>query len=285
MNSSSRPTIAAGAGPAAPGIANFDAKVMSKVSSNTKIEPLTNQEVAALLLCMLVVEPASERMSFKTNVAAPSNFWYKMPLLDVQTYGGAFSKEEGEDLRKIFKTEESLNKLGKIAAVDIFIGNSDRFDKVGNVSDLGNIFFARKKGLLRSSFTPIGLDFWDGFKEDMNLTLGSSRWELLAQNPHVTAKDVVNMKSDFLNWISTLTDPAKMQAFAQNTVESVNADLERAGVDSINTDKPKYKIAMAKGMGEGAEAIKKHVKAMVMKKGMGGVPPGALYRMQHLKWV
>jgi hypothetical protein len=270
-------------GNAAPGIAKFDAKLMTNVSSNTDIEMLTDTEVGQLLMCIGVVKPDEEKHMFRTNVFSPTNFWYKMPLLNLTTIQGMFDKQEGEMLRKVFKEEKNLVKLGKIAAVDTFIGNKDRFDPEGNVANLGNIFFAKKRGLLGTTFTPIGLDFWDGFKDDMNLTLGQSRWDMLQKTQDLaTFKE---MQSVFMNWLKTLNDVPKMQKFAQNAVESFNGDLERNKVDSIDDSKPKYKLAMARGMEEGAAAIKKYLNNLIAKKGKNGIPVGALYRMQTLGWV
>ncbi|HEX3719878.1 MAG TPA: hypothetical protein VH595_18155 [Verrucomicrobiae bacterium] len=271
-----------GMGSAAPGIAKFDATLMTKISNNTDIELLTKTEVLQLQGCFSVVQPIAERMSFQKNALSPDNFWYKMPLLKVTTMESMFDNEEGKMLRKVFKLEKNLVKLGKIAAVDTFIGNADRFDPNGNLSNLGNIFFAKKRGLRGKTFTPIGLDFWNGFSEDMNLTLGQSRWDTMQQTH---PKDFYETQSRFIKWLLTLNDNGRMQTFAQNAVESLNGELERNHVDSINTQKTKYKILMARGMEEGAGAIKKYLKDIIAQKGMGGIPAGALYRMRILKWV
>ena len=117
----------------------------------------------------------------------------------------------------------------------------------------------------------------------MNLTLTNSRWEMLGQTQ--SAELVRDLKVRFEEWLKTLGDPARMSAFAQTTIESMSDELRRAGVSPINTSKAKYSKAMAKGMKQGADALKKYLKNVIARKGMGGVPAGALHRMQLLKWV
>ena len=278
IKADSRGSMGSGAG----GFAKFDATLMSNVSKNTEIELLTRLELAHLRQCVSKVKPATEIGPFQANVMGDANFWYKMPELALKTAQGMFDKGEGEFLRKTFKNEKNLVKLGKIAAVDIFIGNKDRFDEEGNVANLGNIFFAKKRGLTGSSFTPIGLDFWDGFKEDMNMTLTASRWELLKQAQGVATGS--HMESEFKKRMRILIDPGLMKSFATKTVETLNQDLIRNNVTAIDTSKVKYATAMASGIAEGSASIQKYLKAQVAKGGMGAIPPGALYRAQLLKW-
>jgi hypothetical protein len=266
-------------------IAKFDSKLMGQVSSNTNIEVMTKAEIADLLLCMGMVDPPDQRKLFKENVASPQMFWYKMPMLKVTTVQDMYDADEAALLRKVFKDTRALKKLGKIAAVDLFIGNTDRFTSAGDVANPGNIFFAKKRGLLKkTTFTPIGLDFWDGFKDDMNLTLTESRWDHLRRTQ---SADTANfLEDDFKRRITTLNNFAAMLDFAENTMSSMSADLQNAGVEGIDGGKSKYKEAMAKGMLEGADGLKKFLLQMIKKKGgMGALPPGALYRMQLLRWV
>jgi len=274
-------------GAVASDIAKFDAQLMGQVSKNTDIEIMSATEVGALFMCLGAVTPASAKASFKANATDVGNFWYKMPLLNVTTVQDMLDEDEAELLRRVFKDIRSLGKLGKIAAVDLFIGNTDRFDGEGNLSNLGNIFFSKKKvGLMRKTqFTPIGLDFWDGFKDDMNLTLTMSHWDQLATRPGVGVALAKDIRQLFESRIAVLGDYNLMLDFADHTINSANDEVRRAGVRDIDVTKGKYKVAMAKGMQAGARAIKDHLTTMMKKKGMGGVPAGAVYRAQLLRWI
>jgi hypothetical protein len=131
--------------------------------------------------------------------------WVKMPMV----YGLTDSNHMNEgfdgnvqNIKKFicrFFDDTCLNSLGGVLAVDLFIGNRDRFDREGNVINEGNIMFYNG--------TAIGLDTLDvGHYK-------SARLDLVPND---------------LSYLHILTDREQRKTFAENCMKSIGGLSVRA---------------------------------------------------------
>jgi len=125
---------------------HWGAKLMRHVSGGVKVKPLTRDEFTAF----------KEKAGQDSDFDDPANVWFKMPFLGGLTTGGmvvkgagrSFDIDSGEKACKVAVKMLDANRwreLGKIAAVDIFIGNNDRFDVSGSpgwVENTGNFMYS-----------------------------------------------------------------------------------------------------------------------------------------------
>ncbi len=134
--------------------------------------------------------------------------WTKMPFIaglsdsDVYGKGAAATDAVYDKLRKA----DFWDGLGRILAVDIFVGNFDRFDADGDFVNKGNLFF---RDLGHGKAQVIGLDFF-------------------------SARDVSSGESDLLlpadgmyNHLQILRDENARQAYATNVMRGIQASLLR----------------------------------------------------------
>lgn len=141
------------------------------------------------------------------SVAAQQYTWVKMPAVDglsdaefTKKVGGFTTPIRGKVKEQILKlTDETLwPQLGKVVAVDIFNGNSDRFDiKNGKWINYGNVMFTDLATKV------IGLDTFDPNTKQSNL-VGHGRYDEL----------------------KVLTDSKKQRDFALACTKSVGETLE-----------------------------------------------------------
>ena len=151
--------------------------------------------------------PPPNRYMNVTQAGAQRYTWVKMPsvpgLSDAEftkKVNGFTTPVRGKVKEQIIKfTDESLwPQLGKVLAVDIFNGNSDRFDiSTGRWINYGNVMFTNQGSKV------IGLDTFDPNTKQSNL-VGHGRFDEL----------------------KTLTDTLKQKQFAEACAKSVGETLE-----------------------------------------------------------
>ncbi len=150
--------------------------------------------------------PAPNRYK-NVTVAAQQYTWVKMPAITglsdaefTKKINGFTTPIKGKVKEQIIKfTDETVwPQLGKVVAVDIFNGNSDRFDiTTGKWINYGNVMFTDQGTKV------IGLDTFDPNAKQSNL-VGHGRFDEL----------------------KTLTDTSKQRAFALACTKSVGETLE-----------------------------------------------------------
>lgn len=121
-----------------------------------------------------------------------------------ETVGG-FTRDNQLKVKKTVKMlldETKWFDLGKVAAVDLFNGNNDRFDREGYWVNKGNIMFVNNVVIGMDTWDPSGTNAGGGFS---NLAVGGGYEEL-----------------------RILIDPALMRQYAHNITSNVGIELGRA---------------------------------------------------------
>ena len=144
---------------------------------------------------------------------------------------------------------ESVYPLGRLAAVDIFTGNNDRFTTNGELMDGGkNIFFVSKSSTAsgKREVSLLGLDNWDTFSMYSDLTKTFSANEALADS--------------YKERLQVLTNPSKRKAFATTFVKSLNDALHgKLGRNDLkpisDSDLPSYVDQMDEGIRLGFDTL------------------------------
>jgi len=187
--------------------------------------------------------------------------FYKMPFVEnLKSLSKSLKKGKGAKvLAKLKMDRNVLFELGKVVAMDLFIGNDDRFMFDGRIANEGNIVFQKN---MEKRYIPVGLDFYRG-GEPSNLT---------APPPNV--------------WGGlTLRDRQHINNFATRAIESLNECFRRELgnnypfsmlLDMTNT------TTFAFGMTKGVEALRGNLLGK-LRQGRG-LPPGVVARMDQLGW-
>lgn len=167
-------------------------------------------------------------------------------------------------LKELQSPGEVVGQLGKMIAMDLFIGNYDRFDYNGEVANLGNIFFKfDKKGQLQI----VALDsFMDG-----------SGHANLLRDPKLGGREMSSAKSG-LKFKALIDNSVEQQNHALACAASLNAELIKAlkGVELARPDQEgeifKIRIAASYIMGGMQEAMHELGKAIKLKRGSNKNP-------------
>ena len=171
----------------AAGSAKQGAKLMQQVSNAVEAEPLGPQELRALA----EVQPAfygngqtgrlgSDYLRYMEG-GGNAVTWLKMAFVaNLRDMKGMVEANKAAKLLEKMKTDQGvLHTLGMVVAVDIFIGNQDRFvheagSRMGTVQNIGNLLF-QKQGDKR--YMAVGLDWYESQGEFSNLTQDpDERW-------------------------------------------------------------------------------------------------------------
>lgn len=147
----------------------WGSKLMRQVSPQMKVQVLDPAEVLVLrgLPAMAFTSRPGrlyfEHLMFLTTQYGDGMVWCKMPFL-----GGLYSIEKGaaENVEQLFETLSKpsyLQTFGRILAIDLFIGNTDRIDPTnGHVQNAGNIMFQK---LAEGQLMMVGLDYYESAGE------------------------------------------------------------------------------------------------------------------------
>jgi len=247
----------------------WGSKIMKNVTADTEVnfkplEPIEFAQFQARLLAKFpLVHLAHERHD--ATLKAANVIWVKMP------YAGALKNAElfkmgGASQETLLKAVEIIpmfldsiawKKLGTVAAVDIFIGNRDRFQWNGSVKNMGNILF-----LVSEARYPkvLGLDLFDANSRHANLLDPGGFKALATLANEALAHDFAQLAiSSFaekitsilsLRGITELTCPARP---GQGALQRVVKQEELSGLFMI------FKEDFAIGILEGAEEIRRYL--------------------------
>jgi hypothetical protein len=218
----------------------WGSRMMKQVTPGVHVHPLSSDEVKVL--------GALRDDQFADDQSRPflalcrskaGNVWVKMdyvqPLADVESMiaGGA-----GALVLSILRSDRILKGLGRIAAVDLFLGNKDRFHTTINTA-VNNIFL-RQGG--PSGYDLIGLDFYAAFVSGSNLCEAPpDDWEG-----------------------RVLVDRAKLYQYSVEVIEKLNKTLglmlKRAKTRYSRKDLIcQYSTAFLCGIHEGAAVLKNYL--------------------------
>ncbi len=220
----------------------WGSKLMKNVvSEDVNVKVLTQNELGEFARAAAALLPADQNLRDYLTQYAREIVWVRMPyiagLSDSDIYRGG---QAGADALYLKMNDDQFWKdLGKTLAVDLFIGNFDRFNEKGEFVNKGNIFFKDVGG---GQYRTIGLDF-----------LAS---QFLATGEANLARfQTVNEGFEYLK---VLTDPAKRKAFAKKVRDELWEYLLSENSKGIYALGGVSKIE--EGIAEGAEEIKRYLK-------------------------
>lgn len=226
--------------------------LMGAVSPSAKSEPLDSMETSNLFAI------ASEKKTLDHYYLLavfrdPSALWHKMSFVENLKFGDKMLEaSKGHKVLGKLMEGNALQVLGRIVAVDRFLGNNDRFTGAGKIQNKGNVIFHKQED---SRYLPVGLDFYEAQGEMSNLaTPAPSNW------------DGMVLKND-----QTIAE------YANTCVDSLNAAFG-AGVACTNLLSFSCKARFAKGMQEGVQAMRAFL------CGKKDLAPGTIDRMNKLGW-
>lgn len=247
-------------------------KMMHLASPGIQAELLTQAEIAVLKSLNPAQLPTPVRMYL--NTCLQGLVFYKMPFMT--------GVHEANDMMDKGKTVKLLGKLkgnfitvaglGKVVAVDLFIGNHDRFDTSGSVSNTSNVLFTKN---LDKTYTPVGLDFYHAESEASNLVAP----------PPVGSTEAIHGTPSMLRWGGPiLMNPRSMSVYTQRCIASLNRMFKREAPMLTPADLlgPPDETAFAAGMAEGVRDLRAY---LTKKAGKGKLPQGVLDRMSLLNWA
>jgi hypothetical protein len=262
----------------------------SKLMKNVN-NALVNTKIMTLPEITVFLQAAQQNFAAGTKQAqfasaGPTGFkWVKMPYVAGLSDADAWSKKDGKyvvlapDAKKVierFAEDRVWSELGKILAVDIFNGNSDRFDvEHGHWVNNGNVMF-----LDGGTTKVIGLDTFQPGGDHSNL----------ARAGHFDA-------------LKNMTDPMRRKAFSEAVATSVGEELEklmkkasmgsvtivipgaaagmpdqirRIGLDEVSTVFLPFAPLLDAGIAAGANDLKNYLQKKVRQyRTAGGIaPPG-----------
>ncbi len=275
LNGAAQPNLVVkGEASAHPGISNPDALVsiswgskMMKNVNNTQVNTkhMTANEVAVFRAAgnAMFAGGSPQQLNLTQNYK-----WVKMPMVpglsDAEIYDDSSNPDTLAVKRNVVKFLDDAvwHDLGVVVAVDIFNGNSDRFDiSSGFWQNKGNVMF-----LTVGTTAVIGLDTFD---------------------PNSLDKGNLASKGGFPE-LKILTDQAQRDAFALKCTQSVGKELSKVAkagamgnfvakvpglsnamisfqVDNIKRLYEAYAPIFSSGIGDGATALKAYLQGKVQQ--------------------
>jgi hypothetical protein len=222
------------------------------------------------VLDALVLKDFSDQDSmdyFKFNRASGTYyFWIKMDFVaNLRDVDGMVQTGEAKKMLDLLRTEsDALLTLGKVVAVDIFIGNQDRFEHVGKMTEKGtnwgNIMF--QEDAQTKKHKAVGLDWYEAQGAASNL---------FTPPPDDWAGPLLN-------------DYNKLMEFATNAIKTLNDYFQKKVVGVSPGDLiPTQGIAQFyTGLTAGRTQLKVYLHDRCLRK--GAEPPGVTKRMKALDW-
>lgn len=277
-------------GPRVPVSVKWGSKLMKNVNdSRVNVKVMTFLEFNIFSKVALdTFNPGTEQHRFASD-GFHNYTWVKMPMVAYLSHAGEVAElTKGwpalEEIVMNFQDSIVWYGLGKVVAVDMFIGNYDRFSSEGNWINKGNVMFVRDPA---GPLNVIGLDTYD---------------------PHSIWSDL--RKPGHYDELRILTEPQRRNEFARACVRSVGQKLmdafEKARIFSFMlpgqhrrfnfADLPNYfepsMASFAAGIDAGADDLKRYLQARVARvpapmaigRHRKAIPQGILDRMAYLGW-
>jgi hypothetical protein len=192
--------------------------------------------------------------------------FFKMPFLaNLRALDTMLAKNRGAKvLAKLRNDRSVLVGLGQIVAVDLFIGNGDRFGSTGRVVNEGNVIFQKNAD---KTYTPVGLDFFQAQGQAANLY----------KAPPDDWAGVI---------LGTQVQSSRLTQFATNAIDSLNEVFANALAGTITAQDLMSSICIGRftaGLREGAATLQ----AFLRQKMDAGerLPSGVVTRMALLGWA
>lgn len=185
--------------------------------------------------------------------------------------------------------KDNLVALGKILAMDCFLGNSDRFivdDSTAQdpIKNLGNVFFQKQSD---KSFKVVGID-----PMDPNSGWAKLDQDILTVTQAVSRQGGRQVTEEMKQWPGLiLRSDKRMRDLAKRCLRAVNDHLMEFAKLSDKEKKTwtvrgKHFDLVEKGIKKGRDEIKLIARARVAPKGgRAGAPSGLMSRMQTLGWT
>jgi hypothetical protein len=246
------------------------AKMMKQVSPQVKATILSGAEMNALValsgdLAKFRGQDESRKyLELYVTEGRQMFAFYKMPFVENLTDFDKVTTKVSAAFMFMQLDTVALHQLGKIVAVDLFIGNHDRFTPDGRVQNAGNLLFQSSNGRL----TPIGLDFYEaqGIASDLH---DSSPEDTYGRNGKRT-----------FQWAGmVLQSEMHIRCYAGLAIKGLNGEFAKLqGNSSVELLKHTDVIAFANGMLEGMRALRDFLQFR------GGLPSGVAERMRRLGW-
>jgi hypothetical protein len=250
----------------------WGSRMMKQVTPEVHGHPLSHPEVMDLGRLTLnqfstTQNRTNARAFLQDLLGEPGNFWVKLDFVQqLQTLEDMVEKN-GTGLLALaaLKSNDALRILGRIVAVDIFLGNYDRFRSDGSLGGADNFFLQQ---VTLGNLKPIGLDFFMG-------TFGATE---------------INLCRDPLpNWGGLkLNDGSALTRFSKACIASLNnyctKEFQKNGTAYGPQDliDPKSWSDFYMGLSDGQVGLKNYLKT---KQQAGKLPSGVVKRLKMLNWI
>lgn len=259
----------------------FGAGLMKKASPAVQAKILTAAELGALRALTTwrdagqgaqIAPKTKSDMLEMMNSNAPKFVFVKMPFVeDLTDLGNKLRRNKGLKLLACMRNSAGpLTQLGRIAAVDLFIGNADRLnveddDELGRVVNVGNLMFQKGQDANNNrTYTGVGLDWYEAGRAFSNLV----------------AAPPVNWPGRILN------DNNKLYRFAANLVDDLNTRFNNGLAGRITQLDLITQAGIERayrGLIEGRQRIRTDLVGKV-NEGQA-VPSGVKARLEALGWL
>ena len=264
--------------------ARWAGKLMYSVCGYTKVSLVTDAEKSALKdVPYTRFSPAVHdhvACSYLHHLLdGGKHIFYKMPFVPHMHGMPSMAKDTASCtamLKMLNKDRKVLYDLARVIAVDMFIGNYDRFRPDGTVVNPENVLFIMEGKKL----TPVGVDFYD-------ITSSSDE-------SHTATTDSILLYSPRRDWAGTmLADPVKLNDFATKLLDGLNRYFTKAlkglginAAEEMLIDELRVGD-IAKGLLDGARGLREYLqRRFVQGKSQPEklLPAEIRIRMERLGW-
>ena len=259
--------------------ARWAGKLMYSVCGYTKVSLLTDAEKSALkgVPYTRFMPTAHDMVAFcylHHLLDEGKHMFYKMPFVPHLHGMPSMAKDDSSCLamlEKLSKAPKILYNLARVIAVDMFIGNYDRFRPDGTVVNAENVLFIMEGNKL----SPVGVDFYD---------ITSAADEM-----HSATTDSILLLPPRGDWAGMmLASKTELNDFATRLLNGLNRyfikTLKRLGFEApelLLIDKVRVGD-IAKGLLDGARGLREYLQRRFRQGKM--MPAGIYARMERLKW-
>jgi hypothetical protein len=297
MNQSAKPTIVVKGETVAndqlkdtKGALLWGSKMMRNVhDERVRVKILSSSEVAVFKA------EAMKKFAGQPQAAAlvePGLLWLKMPYVHGLEDADTRDKSKSQICIVVGRMANAKFwfRMGQIVAVDIFIGNNDRFSIEGRWQSQTNIMFVLNSD---GSNEALGLDTFDGDKKSQQRfvtksgTGGYKELRILVDKDMrlAHAQKCLTSVAKFIKLDLEAADASHKGIYIREGEQMISVDLDKLADLFL-----KYANEFAKGIAHGAINLRQYLSQKRLKyqvKGLFGqdLPVGILERMESLGWL